>query len=141
MPLLVTNKSYILGLLHSIKEVLMKDAVYAIIMLSLALSIAYVLTEWSQGTLDPTGMLCGPRCRELKCDGCVLPGGPCVPVGTRLYDRLERTNIVCNSRERLVQQRDTGWPCDVSFECQSNSCTQGTCDNPLENMQGTYRLS
>ncbi len=75
---------------------------------------------------------------ETTCKGC-LSGESCVDFGFRLTDESE-DSVYCNLAGELVEQKKNDEECQNDFECLTNSCLSGTCQDLEAQLEETQSM-
>lgn len=71
-----------------------------------------------------------------ECSGCMWEDS-CLPIGTRLVkENGEQRPLFCSVHRQLEPQKQLGERCQNNYECVSNSCTNGMCQDISKKIEG-----
>ena len=72
---------------------------------------------------------------QVKCDaGCIFEG-KCVLQGTRL--ELDGSQVYCSYTGEFLLQKEVGASCNNDYECETNSCISGKCQDISKELSKT----
>jgi tetratricopeptide (TPR) repeat protein len=75
---------------------------------------------------------------ETTCKGC-LSDESCIDFGFRLTDESE-DSVYCNLAGELVEQKQNDEECQNDFECLTNSCLSGNCEDLEAQLEETQSM-